>query len=149
MCSTREGVCGNNAVPFQSCDGSSYCTLLGGNDCTDIVSCQLRVHTVIRFLHAQKQSPAETISVPCAWTQHYEPQYGQTMVWPIHWRPNQCVRWRPGDARTDGKCGQAVLQNRCFTISELTPVVQWLSHSPLDLRLAGSILAGVDGFFRA
>ena len=28
-----------------------------------------------------------------------------------------------------------------------TPVVQWLSYSPLDPRFAGSIPAGVDGFF--
>ena len=28
-----------------------------------------------------------------------------------------------------------------------TPVVQWLSYSPLELRFAGSIPAGVDGFF--
>ena len=30
-----------------------------------------------------------------------------------------------------------------------TPVVQWLSHSPLDPRFAGSILAEVDGFFQS
>ena len=28
-----------------------------------------------------------------------------------------------------------------------TPVVQWLSYSPLDPRFAGSNTAGVDGFF--
>ena len=28
MHSSREGVCGNNKVQFQSCDGSSYCTAL-------------------------------------------------------------------------------------------------------------------------
>ena len=28
-----------------------------------------------------------------------------------------------------------------------TPEVQWLSYSPLDPRFAGSIPAGVDGFF--
>ena len=42
MCSSREGVCGNNTVWFQSCDRSSYCTALGGNGCSDNVSCQLR-----------------------------------------------------------------------------------------------------------
>ena len=36
---SREEVCGTNAVQFQSCDGSSYCTALGENGCTDIVSC--------------------------------------------------------------------------------------------------------------
>ena len=30
-----------------------------------------------------------------------------------------------------------------------TPVVQWLSYSPLDPRFAGSIPAGVDGFFQS
>ena len=29
-------------MKFQSCDGSSYCTALGQNGCTDIVPCQLR-----------------------------------------------------------------------------------------------------------
>ena len=28
-----------------------------------------------------------------------------------------------------------------------TPVIQWLSYSPLDPRFAGSIPAGVHGFF--
>ena len=30
-----------------------------------------------------------------------------------------------------------------------TTVVPWLSYSPLDARFAGSILAGVDGFFQS
>ena len=38
----REGVCANNAVQFQSCDGCSYCTAQGENCCTDIVSRQLQ-----------------------------------------------------------------------------------------------------------
>ena len=42
MCSNREGVGGNNAVQFQSFNGSSYCTALGENCCTDIVSRKLR-----------------------------------------------------------------------------------------------------------
>ena len=40
--SSREGACANNAVQFQSCDGSSYCTVLGENGYTDLVSHQLR-----------------------------------------------------------------------------------------------------------
>ena len=40
--SSRDGVCGNNAVQFQSCDGSGYCTALGENGCTVVVSRQLR-----------------------------------------------------------------------------------------------------------
>ena len=32
---------------------------------------------------------------------------------------------------------------------KLTPVVPWLSYSPLDPRFAGSNLAGVDGFFHS
>ena len=35
MRSSREGVSGNNAMQFQSCDGSSYCTVLRENGCTD------------------------------------------------------------------------------------------------------------------
>ena len=43
MCSSGEGVCGNNAVQFQSCDGSSYCTALGENGwCINILSRHLR-----------------------------------------------------------------------------------------------------------
>ena len=41
MPSSREGVCGNNAVQFVS-DGSTYCTALGVYGCTDTVSHQLR-----------------------------------------------------------------------------------------------------------
>ena len=33
--------------------------------------------------------------------------------------------------------------------NESTPVVQWLSYSPLDPRFPGSIPAGVDGFFQS
>ena len=42
MHSSREGVCGNNAVLFKSCDDRSSCKALGEHGCTDIVSCQLR-----------------------------------------------------------------------------------------------------------
>ena len=35
-------------MQFQSCDGSSYCTALGENGCTDIVSCQLRDSSMFR-----------------------------------------------------------------------------------------------------
>ena len=40
--SSKDGICENNAVQFQSCGGSSYCTELGENGRTDIVSRQLR-----------------------------------------------------------------------------------------------------------
>ena len=65
-----EGVCGNYAVQFQSCDGSSYCTALGENDCTDTVSRQLR-----DSCSYQISACSEAISrrdpppiVPCVWT---------------------------------------------------------------------------------
>ncbi|KAJ4430695.1 hypothetical protein ANN_19286 [Periplaneta americana] len=38
---------------------SSYCTALEQNGCTDIFSANCEIRAVIRFLHAQKQSPAE------------------------------------------------------------------------------------------
>ena len=41
ICCIGEGACGNNAVQFQSCDGSSYFTALGENGCTYIVFCEL------------------------------------------------------------------------------------------------------------
>ena len=50
MClrSSREGVCGNNVVQFQSCNGSSYCTALGENGCMDMISRQLRDSSMVR-----------------------------------------------------------------------------------------------------
>ena len=40
----REGVCGNNAVQFQTCDDSSYSSALGEIGCIDIVSlCEIPV----------------------------------------------------------------------------------------------------------
>ena len=42
MHTSIEGVCGNNAVQFQSCVFSSYYTALGENGCTDIISYQLQ-----------------------------------------------------------------------------------------------------------
>ena len=79
MCICR--VCGNNAVQFQSCDGSSYCTVLGENGRTDIVSCQLRDSSSYEI-----SARSEAISsrdpppiVPGAWTWHYEQRYGQMM----------------------------------------------------------------------
>ena len=35
------------------------------------------------------------------------------------------------------------------SVMESTTVVQWLSYSPLDPRVAGSIPAVVDGFFQS
>ena len=35
------------------------------------------------------------------------------------------------------------------TSRELTPVVPWLSYSPLDPRFAGSNPAGIDAFFQS
>ena len=34
-------------------------------------------------------------------------------------------------------------------MEESTPVVPWLSYSPLDPRFAGSVPAGVDRFFQS
>ena len=34
----------------------------------------------------------------------------------------------------------------CYTLAKSTPVVQWLSYSPLDPRFAGSNPTGVDLF---
>ena len=60
MSSSREGVCGNNAVQFQSYDDGSYCTALGEKWLHWY--CLLptaRFVQLTRFLHAQKQSQAE------------------------------------------------------------------------------------------
>ena len=51
------------------------------------------------------------------------------------------------------RCDEAPLLKVCGwqgcwpNTPESSPVVQWLSYSPLDPRFAGSIPAGVDGFF--
>ena len=88
---SREGVCGNNAVQFQSYVGSSYCTALGENCCTYIVSRQLRDSFMVR----------------------------RAMVRAIHWRHNEKCGSKivSGDVRT--KCAASILQNRRFPISEV------------------------------
>ena len=74
-------------------------------------------------------------------------QYGQTMVWAIHWRPNQCA-WR----RTCGlpslvipelteSVRQAILRNRRFTISEFSG--QWLSTTGAQELHIVSLLSDV------
>ena len=47
MSSSREEVCGNNAVQFLSCDGSSYCTALGENGFPDSFP------PIVRFSYGQ------------------------------------------------------------------------------------------------
>ena len=42
----------------------------------------------------------------------------------------------------------AVQARNCHTMTESTPVVQWLSYSLLDPRFTGSIPVEVDAFFR-
>ena len=39
--------------------------------------------------------------------------------------------------------------NLAINLRKSTPVVLWLSYSPLDPRFAGSNLPGVDGFFQS
>ena len=135
MHSSREGVCGNNIVQFQSCDGSSYCTALGKNGCTDIVSCQLQ-----DSCSYQISACSEAISsrdplpiVQRVWTWHYEQQYGQMIEQSIHWRPNQCAWWRPkcptvpGDARTDGKCAAELAPHNFKTLWSILHTCEFLS----------------------
>ena len=47
MRSSKEGVSGNNAVHFQSCDCSSYCTALGEIGCINVFH-QLRDSSMVR-----------------------------------------------------------------------------------------------------
>ena len=118
MRNSREGVCGNNAVQFQSYDGSSYCIALGENCCSDIVSRQLEIRAVIRFLHAQKQSPAEIYRQLChvngtdimsnSWVRQWYGQFTEGRPW---WRYNSgkvCGKLfcRTGDLqfRKSGNC---------------------------------------------
>ena len=72
MHSSREGVCGNNSVQFQPCDGSSYCTALGENDCTDTVSRQLRDSSMVRrrcgqSLKAEPMCTTKTVVADRPW----------------------------------------------------------------------------------
>ena len=69
MCiySSREGVCGSNSMQFRSCHSSSYCTVVEENGSIDTVC---SICAVIRFLHTQKQSPAE---IHCQLCQVYGP----------------------------------------------------------------------------
>ena len=74
MRSSREGVCGNNTVQFQPCDRGNYCTVLGENGCTDIVSyqmqdsCSYQISTCSEVISSRDPPPI----VPCVWTQLYE-----------------------------------------------------------------------------
>ena len=77
---SREGVRGNNAVQFQSYNGSSYCTALGKNGCTDIVFGKLRDSSMVRRWCGKFTEDRTNV--------HNEDRSGR----PI-----------PGDARTDGK----------------------------------------------
>ena len=95
MRSNTEGVCGNNAVQFQFCVGSSYCTALGENGCTDIVSRQLRDFSMVR-----------------RWCR-------------------QCARPSLVTPELMENVRQAVLQNWCFRISELSGQFPQMSRSLL------------------
>ena len=54
--------CGNNAVQFQSCGVSSYCTALGKNSCTDSLLPTVRFMWLLDFCtlrsNLQQRSPA-------------------------------------------------------------------------------------------
>ena len=47
---SREGACRNNAVQFHSCNGGSYCTAQGENDCTDILKNYINNYMIL-FLY--------------------------------------------------------------------------------------------------
>ena len=95
--SSRGGVCWSNAVQFQYCDGSSYCTALGENGCTDIVSRQLRDSSMTRRWCGQFSEDRTKV--------HDEDRSGRSSL--VTPELMESVR-------------QAVLQNRRFTISELS-----------------------------
>ena len=55
-----------------------------------------------------------------------------------------------GDGHTDIQTHTLSLSfSLSLPLSQSTPGVQWLSYSPLDPRFAGSIAAGVEGFFQS
>ena len=108
MRSNTEGVCGNNTVQFQSCDGSSSCTALGENGCTDIVSRQLRDSYMIRRWCEQFTEGRTNV--------HNEDRSGRPSL--VTLEVMESVR-------------QAILQNQCFTISELSRQFPQMSHSLL------------------
>ena len=58
MYSSRDAVCRNNAVQFQSCDATSYCTALGESGCTGIVSHHLQDSSMDRKLATLTQMVA-------------------------------------------------------------------------------------------
>ena len=88
MRSSREGAHGDNAVQFQSCDGCSYCTVLGKNGCNHIVSRQLRDSSMVRrwcgqFMKAETMCTSKTIVADRLW-----------------WRQNWWKVWRKQFAET-------------------------------------------------
>ena len=56
---------------------------------------------------------------------------------------------RPIAQRSSSLVLYRVPSSSSFTLVKSIPVVQRLSYSPLDPRFAGSITAGVDGFFQS
>ena len=141
MHSSREGVYGNNAVQFQSCDCSSYCTALGENGCTDMVSCQLQYLCSYQILGNWPESfeitkqwlcktACCTIFISSGITRDGRPLQSSlcTLVQPA-----------PSSGRT--------VAHNVGTTGCHRP--RWLSYSPLDPRFAGSIPARIIGFFQS
>ena len=128
MLSSREGVYGNNAVQFQSCDSSSYCTVLGENWCAHIVSCQLRDSCRYKIF---AWSGAISSRDPRQLWHVYEPDIMSDSM--VRW---WCRQFTEGQTNVHNEdCSgrltlvmpelmqsvwQAVWQNWCFIISELS-----------------------------
>ena len=74
MGSSREGICGNNAVQFQSCDGSSYCTALGEKALLILSLANCEIREVSRFSARSEAIASRDLPpiVPRVWTRHYE-----------------------------------------------------------------------------
>ena len=94
MRSSTEGISGNSAVQFQSCEGSSYCIALGENGCTDIVSCQLRDSYGYQ-ISARSKAISSRDAPPILCHVHGTDIISDSVVRVIHSRPNQCAWRRP------------------------------------------------------
>ena len=84
-------------MQFQSCDSSSYCTVVGENGCIVIVFCQLRDSNMVRRWCGKFTESRTTV--------HDEYRSGRSSLVTLELMESV---W------------QAVFQNRCFTISELS-----------------------------
>ena len=124
--SSREGVCGNNAVQFQSCDGSSYCTVLGKNWCTDSLRPTVIFQTMVRAIHwMSNQCPrSETAVADRPW-----------------WRQNSWKVW----GKRFFRISASQFRNSLVDSPDFSSTAEWNRLSVAGKRFHNDAWWGTDG----